>query len=679
MSFTGCLVLILKKQKPALKSGKAPFILKTKISAGQTLKMLSTKNLALDIDYRIIHKSGEVRWIRALGNTIYDENGKPVRILGICLDITTQRQKEDRIKELAIQNQHERDRLTALINSIHDEIWFADVERKITLVNPAVLKQFGFSEWDNPEIADLTSSLEIYKTDGTPRQKDEASLLRSLNGEIIKNEEEIIRIASTGNMIYRELNSSPVRDSNGVIIGSICIVRDITKRKLAEQSLKASKDWFVKVFNKNPVAMSISKIDGEIVDVNNEYLRLFGYSRKELIGRSGIDTIIYFDPSERENLLKEFIEQGSIHDFEISIKHKNGTPVRTSCSLEKINLNNEPHILGTAIDLSYRIETEKSLRESEQQFRQLANAMPQLVWTADSEGLVEYSNDRCNEFEGFYQDQNENWIWEMAIHEEDIKFTLEAWRYALKTGTMYQVEHRVKMKSGGYKWHLSRGVPAFDSEGKIIRWYGTATDINDRKITEEELKRSREKLELALENANIGLWELNLRTNKALLDERSQKMFGLKPGSTEIDTYVKLVHDEDLDHIKKVIDNTVKNKVPYETIFRTKPINGKYRYISAKATDIKDEHGEIIYLWGVNFDITDLKEGTERLILKLNMDLLRSNSDLQQFAYVASHDLQEPLRMVSSFTQLLQKRYGDKLDQTAKEYIDYAVNGSKRM
>jgi light-regulated signal transduction histidine kinase (bacteriophytochrome) len=82
---------------------------------------------------------------------------------------------------------------------------------------------------------------------------------------------------------------------------------------------------------------------------------------------------------------------------------------------------------------------------------------------------------------------------------------------------------------------------------------------------------------------------------------------------------------------------------------------------------------------GVFFDVTSMKKGTEQVLIKLNEELLRSNRDLQQFAYVASHDLQEPLRMVSSFTQMLMLRYEDKLDEDGKEFIRYAVDGCKRM
>jgi signal transduction histidine kinase len=236
-------------------------------------------------------------------------------------------------------------------------------------------------------------------------------------------------------------------------------------------------------------------------------------------------------------------------------------------------------------------------------------------------------------------------------------------------------------KDGRYRDFLTKVTPLKDKEGKVEQWFGTNTDISDLKKIEKELESSKEKLSIALENGNIGTWELNLLTNELIWDDRTEKMFSIQPGSTDrsYSSFENYIYEEDLPHFKNAITNTLATGLPLETVFRTRIIEGNSNYISAKAILNKDDFGNNINMAGVFFDVTSMKKGTEQVLIKLNEELLRSNRDLQQFAYVASHDLQEPLRMVSSFTQMLLLRYEDKLDEDGKEFIRYAVDGCKRM
>ena len=132
-------------------------------------------------------------------------------------------------------------------------------------------------------------------------------------------------------------------------------------------------------------------------------------------------------------------------------------------------------------------------------------------------------------------------------------------------------------------------------------------------------------------------------------------------------------------HISETVQSALKNKSSLETIFRIKSKSGKTKFISFRALVVRDKTRQRSQDVRCCFDITEMHEGTEKLISKLNEELLRSNKELERFAYIASHDLQEPLRMVTNFTQLLSKKYGDKLDKDAREYIYFAVDGAKRM
>ena len=143
-------------------------------------------------------------------------------------------------------------------------------------------------------------------------------------------------------------------------------------------------------------------------------------------------------------------------------------------------------LAGVALDVSEQKDIEAALRESETRFRTIADTMPQAVWSTRADGHHDYFNRRWYELTGAREGETEGEGWEGMVHPEDRRETWERWRHSLDTGHPYEMEYRLRMADGGWRWFLGRALPVRDSRGRITRWFGTCTDIHDIRRTAEE-------------------------------------------------------------------------------------------------------------------------------------------------------------------------------------------------
>nr|MBA2620420.1 PAS domain S-box protein [Acidobacteriota bacterium] len=184
-------------------------------------------------------------------------------------------------------------------------------------------------------------------------------------------------------------------------------------------------------------------------------------------------------------------------------------------------INEAANKLGqTENALSDSDELVRLLSKSEESYRQLADAMPQIVWTAQPDGFLDYYNERWFDYTGMTLEQTQGWGWEPVLHPDDLQNCVERWSRAVETGEKYKVEYRFKRASDGeHRWHLGQALPIRDAENQVVKWFGTCTDIHEQKKVEEELREIQEQLELRVESRTADIE----RANRELTEEIAER------------------------------------------------------------------------------------------------------------------------------------------------------------
>ena len=290
------------------------------------------------------------------------------------------------------------------------------------------------------------------------------------------------------------------------------------------------------------------------------------------------------------------------------------------------------------------------LQRSERELREVIETIPSMAWSAAPDGSADFFNGRWLAYAGLTADQARGWGWTVAVHPDDLKLLVDYWQTLMAQGESGQIEGRLRRFDGVYRWFLFRATASLDDNGKVVKWYGTNTDIEERKIAEGALKRSEAYLAEAQRLTHTGSCALDGASHEILYwSEEMFRLFGFdaQQGLPKWDEWVQRIHPEDRDKFRMAGDRTFLEKVHCDVEFRVVKPDGTIKHIHAIGHPVLSPSGDLVQVLGTMVDVTERKladEARERL-RQLEADLAHINrvSTMGELTASLAHEIKQPI------------------------------------
>jgi PAS domain S-box-containing protein len=506
------------------------------------------------------------------------------------------------------------------------------------------------------------------------------------------HENQLVPVTRHGRLeqVYWTYGYSPIDEDDG-IGGVLVVCRDVTREHLASVALREREAELARV-------QQIGQVGGLEVDLragfrnrrSPEYLQIHGLP-PDAANESHEDWVRRLHPEDREATEKKFRDAvaGKIRDYAVQyriIRPSDGEVrwISVKSTIERDENGRAIRLVGAHTDVTEQVMAEQALRQSEEEFRTLAEAVPHHVWTARPDGLLNWFNPRVYEYAGCGPGELDGEKWGKIVHPEDIPGVAASWSRAIGGGGAYEVEFRLRRADGAYRWFLARAVAARNTQGEIIRWIGTNTDVHDQKMIAGELAElnatlAQRVLEKTRERDRI--W--NVSQDLLVVADRDGVWRTVNPawtrtlGWSEAEllnrTSEWLEHPDDggvtRAEVRKL--GEAETTVRFESRFRHK--DGSYRWLSWTGVSDVDHN------YAVARDITAEKAAAERL--KATEEALLQSRKMEAVGQLTggiAHDFNNLLTGIVGSLDLLQTRLNQGRTDNVARYINAAMTSANR-
>ncbi|MGZ5050594.1 MAG: PAS domain-containing protein [Methylobacter sp.] len=586
-----------------------------------------------NFECRICRADGEVRWIWAAGRHRANEAKVSQRMAGIVQDITERKQAEQALRE-----SEARLRLATEVAKIGAFDW--NIETGVNTWTPELETIYGLAPGEFGRTQTSWERL-IHPDD---RAGAVAKVEETLaTGEPVEHEWRIVW--PDGSMHWIGARFQCFKNTAGKPLHLRGVNIDITERKQTELALRQQAQLIDLSFE--PIFVW-DMVTG-IVEWNRGSQELYGYSRSETLGHSSHNLLKTQHPIPFAEFETQLLTS---RNWSGELRHtaKDGHQVIVESRQQLLEFNGRRLVLETNRDITERKATETALRESEYRFRKVTESLPQLIWTCKADGPCDYLSPQWLRYTGKSEAEQLGYGWLDQLYPEDRQRVIDQWQATAAKGEHFEIEFRIRRHDGAYRWFRTLAVPLHDDTGKIVKWYGSNTDIDDIKQGELALRESRRQLVMALEAGQLGFWDWDISSGRVHYGGRWAAMLGYDVDEVEphVSAWEKLVHPDDKSAVTAALSEHLEGRTEfYECEHRLRHKNGSWRWILDRGQVVeRDAEGRPIRAIGTHSDVTARREAVNALH--------EADRRKDEFLATLAHELRNPLAPISNGLHILQ-------------------------
>lgn len=626
-------------------------------------RVLQGEQIQYDKLYRTAN--AESLWFSISLNAV--KGGEEVMGISITgIDITTRKEAEARAEE----NQQF---FRTIVENSGDAVSIFSSEGRQIYVSPSVKNILGFSEEE-------ALSLELFSMIHPDDAEDVVKVWEDTLSRPGGTQSHIVRVLHKKGGYRTMENTVTNLLEDPVINGVVCNFRDISEKLETLKQLRTTKERYQYLFYNNPLPMWIfDQHTYQFLEINEAAIIKYGYTREEFLRM----TIKDIRPDYAVERLIASMDRRARKKYNFSgtweHRTKSGTILEVEVSSHPVQFDDREGILVLANDITEKKRATRMLLKVYQEKSTILESIGDGFLTVDKEWKVTYFNKMAERILQIPREQILSCnIWEVYSETVPLKFYSESHRAMEENIPLTYEEYFPPLK-------IWLDVNVYPSEEGLSIYF---KDITEKKLIEERIKTAKERYEIVANATNQAVYEWDIINDTNYWSEGFNTIFGHPrlDGVMPVSTWLENIHPDELQDLMDVTTQAFTEKrTALSRELRFRCADGHYKTVLDNLVILYNENGEPVKIMGAMQDLTERMK-SEQAVRELNdqlnrraKELAESNEELERFAYVASHDLQEPLRMVSSFLQLLQRKYEKNLDATANQYIEFAVNGADRM